>query len=210
MANFIVEKGEQEVRLNPAGVSECLVGPQHRMEPVGLGHVDDSAAISEALANEVLPKAIPLDIFYPLEDEVNFKILGYGQCALMRKGPTLRRPGETTFHCTVVPITAKLNLRIAKIKGDVLIPKQATINVEVGAADFVSEDLGWEPSPKDELDIRLGEEGSRPAAWSLWGLDVSTGREMSAPRNPLTDPAYAFDLVRPTSNSRLVRRLQSR
>lgn len=44
------------------------------MKPVGLGHVDDSDAISEELAKEVSPKAIPLGIVYPLDDEIKFNI----------------------------------------------------------------------------------------------------------------------------------------
>jgi hypothetical protein len=109
---------------------------------MGLGHVDDCDAISETLMNEVLPKAIPLDLFYPLDDDVHFSTLGYGQSALIRRGDISRSPGETTFHCTVVPVTAKHNLRIVRKKDEIHIPKRATLNVEVDVADFVSEDLG--------------------------------------------------------------------
>ena len=87
MADFIVEKNEQEARRNPAGVSECLVDPRLRMQRVGLvglGHVDNTDAIAEDVANQVRPKAIPLDLYYPMDDgvDVSFNTLGYGQCAL--------------------------------------------------------------------------------------------------------------------------------
>jgi hypothetical protein len=97
----------------------------------------------------------------------------------------------------VVPVTAKHNLRIVQRRDEILIPKRATLNVKVGVANFVSEDLGWQPSQADEMDIREVEKGSRPAI-TLWGLDISTGKEISTPKTPLTDPAYAFDLVRTT------------
>jgi hypothetical protein len=126
-----------------------------------------------------------------------FSTLGYGQSALIRKGDISRSPGQTTFHCTVVPVTAKHNLRIVQRRDEILIPKRSTLNVKVGVANFVSEDLGWQPSQADELDIREGEEGSRTAL-TLWGLDISTGKEISTPKPPLTDPGYAFDLVRTT------------
>lgn len=203
MADFIVEKKEQEARRNPAGVSECLIDPRLRMQRVGLvglGHVDNNDAITEDVANQVRPKAIPLDLYYPMDDGVDFSFytLGYGQCALIRKGAISRSPGETSFHCTVVPVTAKHNLRrVVKNKDEVYIPKRAEMEVEVGKADFVSEDLGWEPSPEDELDIRAGEEEDSRPAICLWGLDISIGREISFAKNPLTDPAYAFDLVGP-------------
>lgn len=203
MADFIVvEKEEEENLRNPMGISGCLVDDQRRVVSRGFGKVDDSSGvISETLMTEIPPKAIPLDVFYPLDDNVNFSTLGYGQSGLIRKGGIISRsPGETTFHCTVVPVTAKHNLRIVKNKksnSSIFVPKRATLNVEAGVADFVSEDVGWEPSAAaDEIDIREGCEGSRPA-FTLWGLDISIGQEISKPMIPLTDPAYAFDLVRP-------------
>jgi hypothetical protein len=72
------------------------------MVAMGLGRVDDRDAISEPLMNEVGPKAIPLDVFYPLDDDDNFSTHGYGQSALIRKGEISRNPGETTCHCIVV------------------------------------------------------------------------------------------------------------
>jgi hypothetical protein len=114
MADFIMDQEEQIARQNPVGVSECLVDPRRRMVPMGLGRMDDCDAISETLVNEVRPKAIPLDLFYPFGDDDNFSTLGYGQSALIRKGDISRNPGETTCHCTVVPVTAKHNLRIVQ------------------------------------------------------------------------------------------------
>jgi hypothetical protein len=65
------------------------------------------------------------------------------------------------------------------------------LNLEVGEAN-VSDALAWQPSQADEMDIREVEEG-RPAV-TLWGLDISTGKEISNPKTPLTDPTYAFAL----------------
>lgn len=196
MADFLEEQEDDRFQ-NPAGISECLVDDRKRMVSLGLGKVDDSSLISERLMTEIPPKAIPLDVFYPLgDDAANFETLGYGQGGLIQKGKISRSPGETTLHCIAVPVTAKHNLRIVTKKDGVYNPKRATLNVEVGFATFDSEDIGWEPSPAEEIDLREGVEGSRPAV-TLWGLDISIGREISKPLNPLTDPAYSFDLVRP-------------
>jgi hypothetical protein len=156
MADFIMDQEEQIARENPVGISECLVDPKRRMVAMGLGRVDDRDAISETLMNEVRPKAIPLDLFYPLDDDENFSTHGYGQSALIRKGDISRSPGDITFHCTVVPVTAKRNLRKVQRRADILTPNRATLNVEVGEANFVSDDLGWQPSQADEMDIREG------------------------------------------------------
>ena len=198
MADFLEEQEDNGVQ-NPAGISECLVDDRKRMMPLGLAKVDDSTDISEGLMSEIAPKAIALDVFYPLNDvDASFETLGYGQGGLIRNGKISRSPGDTTSHCTAVPVTAKRNLRIVKKKDGVYSPNRVTLNVEVGVANFDSEDIGWEPSTADEIDIREGE-GSRPAV-TLWGLDISIGREISNPRNPLTDPAYSFELVRPKFN----------
>eukprot|EP00978_Attheya_sp_CCMP212_P017305 scaffold46056_cov48-Attheya_sp.AAC.1 len=178
------------------GISECLVDDRRRVVSRGFGKVDDSGVISETLMTEIPPKAIPLDGFYPLDDDVNFSTLGYGQSSLIRKGGISRSHGETTFHCTVVPVTAKHNLRIVKESNSIFVPKRATLNMEAGVTDFVSQDLGWEPPAADEINIREECEGSRPA-FTLWGLGISIGLEISKHMIPLTDPAYAFDLVRP-------------
>ena len=93
-----------------------------------------------------------------------------------------------------IPLSAKRNFRIVAKKDQTLIPTKATIHVEVGFAHFVTEDLGWSPSQADEFDIRKNTDG-RPAI-TLWGKDISVGQEIVKPSVPLTDTAYAFQLLR--------------
>jgi hypothetical protein len=86
------------------------VDPDRRMVAVGLGRADCPPAISAAPVREVFPKALPLLLFFSENEQITEKP-GYGQGGLIRQLTLLSRPGETAAKCSVVPVTAKHNLR---------------------------------------------------------------------------------------------------
>jgi len=188
---------EEEERKNPVGVAECLVDDSLRMHPVGLtrGRVDNEQAISSTLARDVLPKALPLELFFPVA-ELNIDIPGYGQGGFIRRGVLQRSPGESVQRYSVVPITAKHNLRQVQIRQTFRSPVTAKLNVPSFdvRVPVSSPDIGWLPTPDDGIHLRPDSEG-RPAI-GPWGFDVSIGGLIDHSESPLTLPLSSFSLVR--------------
>ena len=193
--DLIAHVAEEEEMKNPAGVSECLVDYQRRMVPVGLGRADSLKDISKELVREVLPKAITCEVAYA-RPGFNQELPGYGQGGFIRLRAIQRSPGETSVErYSVIPITAKHNLRQVNIKGHPHVVVAAKLAQQsIGKASLQdSPDFSWAPTGRERINLRP--DGDR-AAFCTWGFDVSVGSLIDNAEIDFTKPLCSFSLVR--------------
>jgi hypothetical protein len=189
---------------NPAGTVECLVDVSKRIVRVGLGQADDDKAISTALVRRIIPKCLPLKLLFDQPGDV-LQVPGYGHGGYIRQAPIQMSPGGTARKYSVIPVTAKHNLRQVCVTNPhtfgavstVFTPASANFEIpRMGEVPINSQELGWVPNKSDVFDLRPpGSETSRPAVCP-WGVDVSVGTLVDSATASVTDASYSFDLVR--------------
>jgi len=112
MASDLEERlAEEEMAKNPIGIPDCLVDMSRRIQEHGSGQVDNAAALSEDLTAEVQSKAFRLVVGFSKPGSIQLRP-GYGQVGFIRKSRIPTSPGGTTTDdFSVIPVTAKRNLR---------------------------------------------------------------------------------------------------
>jgi hypothetical protein len=206
MASSLKDRLElEETTKNPVGIAECLVSWERQIKAWGPGHVDNTEALSKDLTADLQPTAFQL--------VVKFQELGYtgikkgdGQVGFIRKEQiAFSAGGSTKLQYSVIPVTAKHNLRhltkndkdFRAKYADALLPTVDPEDPEECELDFA--DLDWISSGNDRIDLSAGmkgAEGSRAALWD-WGFDISIGRVLDKTEEAFTKEGHCFTLVRP-------------
>ena len=205
MASNLEERLEQEKKAaNPVGVPECLINWEREVKAWGAGHVDNTEALSRELTTEVQPKAFQLVVKFQEPGYTSIK-KGDGQVGFLRKDRIAASHGGSTLQYSVIPVTAKHNLRRLKKEGKVLhanfaealLPSIDPNDPEEAELRFA--DLDWIPSMTHRIDLWAGIKNSmdsRPAPWD-YGLDISKGEILDKTEEALTKERHSFVLIRP-------------
>ena len=197
--------GNEEL-LIPAGVPECLVDERKRMRRLGQGSVD-SDDISRKLAMEIRNKTMPLNIFFQRPDVRYYDIPGFGHGGLIRKEPLSHSPGDSVTRFSVIPVTAKHNLRKIDFGGHEFVPAEAKLNAVSAChslVHFVSADMGWTPTADDAFMLRPELDPTNTNVTRTvdpkckFGFNISLGREINSTEHPATQPFCSFSMVRDT------------
>lgn len=163
------------------------------MSDVGLGakaKADNPSAISTVLVRKVYDKCHPLRIDFDHTAVANLNKEGWGQGGLIRRDPLSSSPGgNTIYKFSVLPVTAKHNLR----RVGYFHTSQATLKVHNSALKVDSADMDWVPTIADQLNLlRDGLSATRPSCCP-WGINISVGTLISEQQHPATMPAFSFE-----------------
>lgn len=185
------------------GIAECIIDMQKKSVVVQVGTVDDVAAISEDLASEVQRKARTLLVLLEEEEKKEAPAVprGHGQVGFLRQNKTQTSPGGTQ-HYSVVPVTAKHNLRRVKRISDGKFFKSYDAQVAVPGSMMYRiyfDDMGNQDefNVKKHLSLRENVDDSSAALWKF-GVDVSKGKMINEAISGLSGLADSFDEVRST------------
>ena len=176
----------------PMGVAECLVNAGRVIARHGIAYVDDQGSISEDLAAAIISKAFPLEVSFAKPQSILLRP-GEGQVGLIRRSPIPASPGGSPQFFSVVPVTAKHNLRsflndaaygLEARSAELLLP------MEQGRAVLNFSDLNWLYESVSSVSPL-----SDGVTWRF-GIDISAGKPIESYTDGITSEQASFQLVR--------------